>query len=842
MATSAEELKNLFPDITAEETERVDTLQSDPALGYQNPDSALGAVRMASEQVAAGGAGTSFGTDYAVKSSFPTASTPTTQVNPTAPPPEQGTFIGNQVFSQEQLSAMTPQDKSLLENSAAQSRIRDYAQAQGIGLDEATRRLGLEQYGASVMNPDLAPLTQEQITKRAQEQNAAIYANKQRDIQKQFEEQNKLMQTETDRAKGLARFQMARGGSLFTSTQGGLQAGGAINVEGPDTILRDIQDEHDRNRAKLDQARDTALTLAQDAFNSGKFQIARQAMQDAKDAALQAEEANSRYQENVSRTLDNAARVRQLAQQDIATIVEGGNDKVFDDPAFVSQYAKQTGMPEDVVKGVVSIGRSEALARQAKSEAEVQKASFENAGKLVDVLNKIPVGQTLNIGGVSYQGQKTGEYATGTETDSEGNVTFYSFDKNTGKVQTTSLGSVGKAQDGWDTQIDDSGNAWRINARTGQMQPFYPSDAQKTWSQAFPDGQVGPMLPGGDPKNAGQCGAFTNFLYGQRILGDSYDQKVQALSKYSVPRENVRVGDTFLMDVSTTGHVGVVNGIEQGPDGKTYLRFTESNFVPPGGAKLSNTRTAPIDDRRLTMFARVPTPNLPAAGPDAPYSGSAPTFGEKGVKAGQDQLLTVAESKALGLPYGTTRSEAAAKGITPGVSITGGNEAFAKLKPTQKESFLEVMNIEDKLGAIKELKDQVNTGPIRAGSQWLRSGVGAASENYLKLQEITQSLTSTISKAISGAAISEQEAARLSKFIPSPKDQDQTFRSKLGTLIEEYQGVLDKKARLYGFENAEDFKAAFSGEPAKIEDSVDSIPAGGTWTDPVSGQTFTISD
>lgn len=87
--------------------------------------------------------------------------------------------------------------------------------------------------------------------------------------------------------------------------------------------------------------------------------------------------------------------------------------------------------------------------------------------------------------------------------------------------------------------------------------------------------------------------------------------------------------------------------------------------------------------------------------------------------------------------------------------------------------------------ALALLRKGVKTGPIQGRLLSIGKFFGTANPDKLKLEQMVSKLKADFFKAISGAAVSEAEVTRLSKFLPSMTDQEQVFDSKLNTLIQE---------------------------------------------------------
>lgn len=468
-------------------------------------------------------------------------------------------------------------------------------------------------------------------------------ANQQR-TQQEYEAKSRAMAETQRQEAGLASVQLARIGALGTSGSG-------------IAYLQSMQTQHQQELLTLDQQRQQVLTDAQNAYNSDNLKLAQTRLETLKDLDKEAEDRQQRMLDNQVKYQQIQKYERDNANDTINSIVKSGMDPENLPDGYLDSLDRAAGMPEGLSRSLFDVARSEQEAAALKDEEARKSKDVENASKIVTILDKIPKGKTINIAGVEYEGLSSGDIKTGTEVDDSGNVTFWQFDSQTGAVKTTSLGGIGKAQDGWETKFADDGSAWRFNSKTGQMVPYTPSDAQQVYSDAYPNGTVGQTLPGHEA-NAGQCGAFCNSLYGVGIWGDSIASKKATLAKYAVPKEDVQVGDTLVQTAGTTGHVAIVNAVNVTPEGKVMVTLTESNMVPPYGKVMSNTRTMSIDDAKIVGFARIPLSNAPMTGTDAsvtpkatpvvsstlpsvPQESTAPTFGKDAAKP-----LTATELKA----------------------------------------------------------------------------------------------------------------------------------------------------------------------------------------------------
>ena len=461
-----------------------------------------------------------------------------------------------------------------------------------------------------------------------------------------------------DQQSGAAAVQLARMGGLGTSASGlsYLQSLDAKHME----ALNDLQIQ-----------KQAAINQAQRAYDQQQYDIVGKQL----DVANQIEQ---QYYQHKNDQIDNLIKYRQLqqyekkdAQETLSSMAAAGitADQLPQD--YLSHLDEVQGVPYGTSEALFSLAQSEQESKQklagielqtkevglAKIIQEVQGFSQEQAGKLVDVLNKVPAGHTISIDGVDYAGWNTGNVKNGVEIDNNGQATGWTFDPASNTWSTQSLGYIGSKKDGFSLQFDNQGHPWNYNPATGQLVPV--SQSQTNWASLFPDGTV-----------AGQCGAFVNKLTGLGV-GDSLypDPKTGDPGKVSkidrtigTPSNPLQIGDVVVQSIGGwTGHVALVNSMYKGPDGKTYLRLTESNYHKDG--KVTNFRTIAAEDSTVVGFGRGNLAPALRTGTDSPSNPTlvAATFGNVANKL--DQPLSDSLLKATGLPVGSTYADAKAKGI-----------------------------------------------------------------------------------------------------------------------------------------------------------------------------------
>lgn len=84
----------------------------------------------------------------------------------------------------------------------------------------------------------------------------------------------------------------------------------------------------------------------------------------------------------------------------------------------------------------------------------------------------------------------------------------------------------------------------------------------------------------------------------------------------------------------------------------------------------------------------------------------------------------------------------------------------------------------------KALASSVSTGPIAGRTGKAAQAIGTASDNFVDLNSQITNIKANFMKAMSGAAVSEQEVQRLSQFLPDVTDDEKVIQRKLTNLTE----------------------------------------------------------
>jgi hypothetical protein len=263
-----------------------------------------------------------------------------------------------------------------------------------------------------------------------------------------------IMQAQEQKRQGLPKSVIAageRGGFLSTQMSGAaateetlggtfLGAGGELdNIRGAyDTAILNL-------KIQQQSAITAARAAAQKAVKTGRkedLDMARKIFDDAKSSyeaeqKLAMDKVDAIAKVQTIRQSQNQAKTTTFAR--IKDIGESGVDPMSIGPAEYEQLDAQAGLPPGTSKNIIQTGFEARNAKTAEDEVDV-------AGKIVNILQDLPIGQEIQIGDSVYTGMKQGNNRIFSETDNSGNVTFVTLDENGNVVNTAKGGKVGKGK------------------------------------------------------------------------------------------------------------------------------------------------------------------------------------------------------------------------------------------------------------------------------------------------------------------------------------------------------------------------------------------------------------
>lgn len=583
-------------------------------------------------------------------------------------------------------------------------------------------------------------------------------------LNRQFDQQSQATQAAQKSEAGSTNLQLAHMGA-FTAASG-VSYGNSL------------AEKQRRELSDLETKRMGALQAAQDAYDEDMLEIAYKKLDEAK--ALKKEQAAAKVAQLDE--LKKYEELRKYQKDDLSATFEGMIEDGVDvdnlpEGYIEQQYPNLTRMDAITLFNTVKRDRD---AKTKKTAQEQKKADTENARDIQNILQKVPLGQSIKIGGVEYTGLDRGDIKTGTETAPDGTVTFWSYDENTGETKTTSLGTIGQKKDGWDLKFDADGNPWKFNGQTGQLVPSYPSITQTAVQQVIPDGSISPFKDEkGNPRV--QCGEFVNDMTGIGV-GDTFESKMAKMNLWK-KGDNIqsivsqlKPGDVFTQKLGTwTGHVGTILGVETAPNGQIQIRALESNY--PQAGKVTSTRLIPIE--KIDGFGRgTKVSPVLKTGPDSA------TFATKKDKE-TDKDLSVAEAKSLGVPFGTTVEDA------------------KKLKKVPTDKVVDDKPLSGEASKLKSITESIQPEIdqlIAAFEKDYRGAlVGITTGKDRALSRLLDQVADKVGRLRSGGGINKDEEARFKRqvasFMDIPFGKSEDAIKSLRSLKDEAKIVRDSVAK-----------------------------------------------
>jgi len=190
----------------------------------------------------------------------------------------------------------------------------------------------------------------------------------------------------------------------------------------------------------LEAKRQAALSDARNAITEKQFALARLKAQEAKDYVKAIADNKQQFFEN------NLKILNEQRQQDAQSRLEI-KDKLANlsllDPAQVSPETKNE---IDQFYGTPGFTDKYLQVTNASEKAKSQQDALKVQKDMLDLLQAIPAGQKIQFpDGTEYTGLgKTSDISTFQETDSNGYVRMFTYNKGSGEVTVKNIGSIGK--------------------------------------------------------------------------------------------------------------------------------------------------------------------------------------------------------------------------------------------------------------------------------------------------------------------------------------------------------------------------------------------------------------
>lgn len=260
---------------------------------------------------------------------------------------------------------------------------------------------------------------------------------------------------ETKRQTGEAQKREVGSTSASLARIGGYLGGSASGTG----AMLNLAETHKNEVLKLESQRATAIREANTAITDKQFQVAKLKVEEAREIEKEVERRKQQFFDNNLKILqeerqqDKALREKYKEELETMAILGSSDEGLELDPNKAREIDEFYGVP-GFTKQYLEVTSA---AAKAKSQKEVIEANQ----KMVSLLKDIPAGQTIKFpDGTEYTGiGSAGDIATFQETDADGVVRMFTYNKMTGALSSQSLGLVGKPQ-----SSDGSSSSPRVQA------------------------------------------------------------------------------------------------------------------------------------------------------------------------------------------------------------------------------------------------------------------------------------------------------------------------------------------------------------------------------------------
>jgi hypothetical protein len=314
-----------------------------------------------------------------------------------------------------------------------------------------------------------------------------------------------------------------------------------------------------------------------------------------------------------------------------------------------------------------------------------------------------------------------------------------------------------------------------------------------------------------DGSNAGQCAKYVNDMWSKSGESRPFSSSDQSIDE----KINVANSDKYGSSIPVIGGAIVTdygieakNGINYGHV-ETIIGFDkDGNYIVNGSNlkwdKKSYTRILSKNDTHIKWFTRAP--GAQKAGSSQQSQGRvAPSNISPNAQSVWEGNTTLGDYTPS--DRAKINSELQQSGFWK--QPTAGNSKFQELKSDEHSKLSKLIQLKDDLAQISELKKNVDTGPIawNLGSAAAWTNIGA-DENFITLDQITGKNLSEKMKEISGSAVSEQELARLKRWIPNSTMNDKQFETAVKNFNDELTNTIQSKMKFYNFSDESNFATA----------------------------------
>lgn len=617
-------------------------------------------------------------------------------------------------------------------------------------------------------------------------------ADQERTIREKVAESVKSTEVAQKKASGAAQVQLAAMGALDT-TSAGIQYMGDL-----DTSYRsEVQ--------KIISEGESAISMARTAKTSADLELLGKQMETIRQNKQDLLAERDAQTNNVLKLGQIAKMQRDTVGETIDTMISSGMDIKDLPDGYLDSLEKQGNFAPGTVHAMWDVAQKE------KTKLD-ENGKIDQATKLYGLLEKLPPGESVKIGDITYHGTKTQNYDWKLEVNDDGQATGVAFDPATGQFKTQDVGYIGSKNAGFQLQFDGEGNPWNYNTKTGQM--LYAGPADASYDSVIPNGTDFNWEDPDGGNFSGQCGEFVRWATdGSVRVGDSLDSKKAILDKtIGTPGNPVHVGDVMVTsEGGWTGHIGMVNTVQNAPDGSVTYKLTEANYNLDG--KIYNNRQISSTNGKIVGFTRPAktNPNL-QIGSDSGVKQFAPKTKETAIK-GFTAPVT-AQNKPVMDAFSVVGGRLGAKDVREGaqnaldsylqqgdidgaksylkdLAITGANTEDKKKFEGRANSISELTTVGNLLNDYAEQHGNVSGlgGLFNGTEEQIAKKIGAVNDPTLRniASRINLSLID-YRNAVSGASFTAAEKKDYENLFPSIMNGTELNLNTINTLLDVFEG------------------------------------------------------
>jgi hypothetical protein len=420
-----------------------------------------------------------------------------------------------------------------------------------------------------------------------------------------------VREAEAQKTQGMAKNIVAAGqrGGFLNTQYAGLAAllpteGGTFVGAGGE--LERIQSAYDANiadaKSNMEANIAEARSAAEKAIVDGAFtdlEIADRAYERAKTSFDDIQELQRQKRQDLISFEKTRRELLQYQREDTAMTFEAliADGKTVDDVPdwYFKGLDAQLGYAEGTSRGLFK------LTEDTKKDQDYA-TELEQTKQLTELLTSLPVGESVEIGGVSYTSLNQGTIETFSTDDGNGNMTIVSFNQDTGEYSQKTLYGVSQ-KNGWEFQQQNGVGVW-VNPNTQEMRVAYDTnqfnDGQPTNTGvygAFPEGSFGDEC-------VIYCQTLTDFPGRMDVYNGQVEHSFRAKMSHtdpSITAENVTPGMIGVLNMGSYGHVVTVMGTSV-VDGKIKVQVTESNLDGNGTVSYGEYDASQIKGYIPTQF------------------------------------------------------------------------------------------------------------------------------------------------------------------------------------------------------------------------------------------------